>query len=56
MRKLTEAEIERFDFTGIVPELGIPDSRSVTSAAPQKVARQLKINLTPAKKRRFQIA
>ena len=56
MRKLTEAEIERFDFTGIVPELGTPNYRTETSAAPQKAARQLKVNLRPAKKRRFQIA
>ena len=56
MRKLTEAEIERFDFTGIVPELGIPNYRNETSATPQKAARQVKMNLSPAKNRRFQIA
>lgn len=56
MRKLTAAEIDRFDFTGQIPALNVASPRRQDIAPAKKPQRQLYLNMRPAKKRRLQMA
>lgn len=56
MRELTAAEIDRFDFTGQIPELNVASPRAKDAVSIKKAQRHLNLNIRPAKKRRLQIA
>ena len=56
MRELTAAEIDRFDFTGQIPELNVASPRAQDAVSAKKAQRHLNLNIRPAKKRRLQIA
>ena len=56
MRELTAAEIDRFDFTGHIPELNVASPRAQEVMSAKNTQRQVKLNIRPAKKRRLQIA
>ena len=56
MRELTALEIERFDFTGLVPDMNMPALRNSAAAPAKKSHRKHSfIAKHPHKKRRPQI-
>ena len=56
MRELTAAEIDRFDFTGQIPELNVATARVHEVVSAKNTQRQINLNIRPTKKRRLQIA
>ena len=56
MRELTAAEIDRFDFTGHIPELNVATARVQEVVSAKNTQKQVHLNIRPTKKRRLQIA
>ena len=56
MRELTSIEIDRLDFTGQIPELNVASPRVQKAVSVKNTQRQVKLNIRPAKKRRWQLA
>jgi hypothetical protein len=56
MRELTAAEIERFDFSGEIPELGPTSAPMQKTAVAKKSQNRPNINIRSAKKPRLRFA